>query len=451
MDPSPTGANRSADDGNNRRPRRKRQPKEELLRVDPLFPFSLSTDDRFHRICEKLAPDHFICDPLVRMIDRLKERIAITTAVSDACLRYISPSRAQNFVTNRKELLYDLFKDNSLCLHELADRDVVDLTVYDKLYPHVQEFQSLVSRELDTIVECQVMLEFGILSYPAPARIGQAYLATLTDFLAQPSDLSKLAEFFHQIGQKYFCGLIQNMYNPAKDTPGYDAPVEAEELDMQWCPVTRAWHERSSTAVIQFLPWPFEEPGIRYIYQVPPENGWKVVHGFGNGMAVLSSIKDHLDQNRMVIVPDAGWIHGRKLIVLDDALLDQCSYLHGPRFGELHQNNLIFKTPARPHADNLYFKCLVTLARRRRCCQNDPVEHARLDLKKVPMHQFWKTSFQRQRQWMIDLFGFEPADFEWVMTKACDKVEGMEIEGVDVKVGHPSYSALTSFCRVGWR
>ena len=321
-----------------------------------------------------------------------------------------------NVITSRSLLLLDLSRHNKECLEwldESLDDSIEDSRIYELLCPRVHGFYLLVEKERKSLKEYEQLFEVGILSYPAPARIGQAYLATLADIMARPLGGTGHWEFIQQLGRKYFFGLIRNMYNPAKDTPEYDAPVEADELEMQWCPVTHAWHELSSTAVVRFLSFPFEEPGIANIYRRPKEYEWKVFWGSGNGMVLLSSIKDHLDQNRIVIVPDEESTSGRKLVVLDDSLLDLPSYPHGPRFRDLHQSNLMFKTVARPHLDSLYVNCLVTLARRRRrCCRTDASENAKIDLARVPMHQLWKVSFEKQRKWMVDYFDFELADFE---------------------------------------
>lgn len=431
MDPPPTAAEGSTGGSNGQRPKRRRNKPKPLL-VDPLLPLWKFENLNFHAFCKSRD-----CCELARKEDLLKQRVEVTAAVSDACLRYLSPSRAMNFVTSRGLLLFDLSEHNKECLKWLNENfdeyfhtEVVDPKTYVQIYLRIQEFELLVEEELVALVQYQDVIEIGILAYPAPARIGQAYLATLADILALPSGGVEYVELLDQIGRKYFSGLIRNMYTPAKDTPEYDAPVEADELEMQWCPVTHAWHKLDSTAVVRFLPFPFEEPGIASIYRRPKENGWKVFWGFGNGMVMLSSIKDHLDQNRIVIVPDEKSTSGRKLIVLDDSLLDQPSYPHGPRFRDLHNTNLIFKTVTRPQLDNLYLKCLVILARRRRC-HNDATENAKIDLKKVPMHQLWKFSFEKQRKRMIDYFGFEPADFEWVIAKECHKVDGRNLERGD--------------------
>lgn len=410
MDAPPSTAERSADGSNTqglKKPRRKRQAP---LLVDPLLRFARSTHPGFHALCHQSAASGHTCCPLAEKEELLKERIWVTANVSDACLRYISPSRAMNFLTNRRFLLHDLSRYHKACLKQLAS--LVDPTIYEPLRLRIQEFDLVVWQERHRIWKYQVILEVGILSYPAPARIGQAYLAALADIWVHPIDFADDQDFLKRIGRKYFSGLIRNMYTPAKDTPEYDAPAEEDELEMQWCPVTHAWHELTSTAVLRIMTWPFEEAGISNIFQWPNENAWKIFWGFGNGMVLLSSIKDHLDQDRIVIVPDEESADGRKLLVLDDSLLDQISYPHGPPFRDLHNSNLRFKTMARPHLDNLYIRCLSTLARRRRRRHNDPAENATIDLKRVPMHTLWKLSFEKQREWMIEGFGFEPADFE---------------------------------------
>lgn len=68
------------------------------------------------------------------------------------------------------------------------------------------------------------MLEIGILSYPAPARIGQAYLTTLADIIIQFTDPDEYQGKRHSVGRKYISSLIRNMYTPAKDLPEYDVP-----------------------------------------------------------------------------------------------------------------------------------------------------------------------------------------------------------------------------------
>ena len=414
MDEPSSAAQRSADGRNDRRPKKPRTRKTVLL-VDPLLPYATSTDPGIHALCKESAELGHQCEPLAEKEDLLKERVRVTAGISDSLPRYISLSRAEKFVTSRAELLSDWSDFKIECgdrFKLLASGNRIKHKILMGLLPRMQEFHLLVSNEQKAITQNRAMLEIGILSYPAPARIGQAYLAALADILnilVQSTDDDQYEQNCCRIGQKYFFGLIRNMYTPAKDTPEYDVPPEASELEMQWCPVTQAWHEQSSTAVVQIVPYPYEDPGYAKIFKRVIGKTWKLLWGFGNGMVLHSSIKEHLDQNRIAIVPDKKPPCERKLVVLDDSLLDQASYPNGPRFRDLHNSILTFKTMARPQLPNLYLRCLMTLARRRR--HLDPTEDPKTDLKKVPMHKLWNLDSESKR-WGTQHFGFEAADYE---------------------------------------
>lgn len=393
-------------------PRNRQKP----LLVDPLEAYSIPEVPGFRRSC--IWDEWGFDDCYVRYAEKeeqLKERITVSAAISNAVPRLISPSRAERFVMNRAELLKDLSEHNhdyQNTLKWLAQVSVHKVQI-EQLLIQMRKSDALVSNELEIIERDFARLVTGILSSPAPARIGQAYLAALADSSVRPADATQERAHGNRIGLKCFDNLIQNIYTLAPDAPEYDAPEIAGGQDMRWCwcPVTHAWHEKSSMEMVQIVPYTDEEVDKAEETQARPiQDEWQFHWGLGNGMVLLSRIKEDLENNRIVIIPDEASKNEVKLIVLDDSLFHQAPYPHGPRYWELHKRKLAFKTEARPHPDNLYLRCINTLITRRP--HHQLAEGGKNDLKKVQLHKADTIQFEELRDHLIAQGGFEAGDFE---------------------------------------
>lgn len=99
-----------------------------------------------------------------------------------------------------------------------------------------------------------------------------------------------------------------------------------------------------------------------------------------------------MDKGRLLIVPEFDSARNFKVVLLDESLSETSIYLHGPKFGDIHNRILLFKTACRPGKRYLYFLCLITLFRRHRFVM-DGWER---DQQKLQMGRLWGTS----RRWM---------------------------------------------------
>lgn len=377
--------------GSSRQVRRRKWRK---LLVDPLAPFSTSADLGFCPFSIDLAEDG----------QRLKERIRVTSGISNACLRSISPSRAERFVTDRAALLDDLSHHNRACretLRKLVSSDSGDQETLERLGTGVADFDLIVSTEREAIFRDRVRLEMGILSQRSPALIGQAYLAALAEYSVQSTDPLQRHEDRTKID---FANQVVNLYTPAKESPEYDAP---EELGWRWCPVTHAWHRLSSMTVLQIVPYTIGECNTSLVFGLRQDEGWKALWGFENGMVLVSDVCTNVREDRLVIVPDGESADGLKLVVLDDSLLDQAPYPDGPPYRDLHNTNLMFKTAIRPLKRNLFFRCLMTTFRRH---HHGALGHEN-DSKKIQPNKVWKSYGRLMEESAIRKLTMEVDDF----------------------------------------
>ena len=157
-----------------------RHPSHAAAAIDPLEPISTSVDPGFARF----SPG------LIEAEELLKERARVTWAISNAIPRSISPGRAETFVKHRKGLLRDLACHNASrrdVLRRMQIAKAVDKPTFEKLFTSITDFDRILSKERKHLAHNQEKLARGILAFPAPARIGEAYLAALTEIQAVPA------------------------------------------------------------------------------------------------------------------------------------------------------------------------------------------------------------------------------------------------------------------------
>lgn len=95
-----------------------------------------------------------------------------------------------------------------------------------------------------------------------------------------------------------------------------------------------------------------------------------------------------MDAAQLVIVPDPEIDSGFKIVITDESLLEKrVAPPMEPRFRQLDQKPLEFRTESRPGKRNLYIQCLMAPLRRRRF-QNTGWQNVQ---KKIPMGRIWGT------------------------------------------------------------
>ena len=386
--------------GNRLEKRRKQRESLTMALVDPLERFSTSPEPGFRHLSSEMADER----------DRLNERIRTASASSQLLLESFSPSRAKEYVANREPLLEDLAMHHKSCrnvLRKLNETKSIDKPTMKRLLSGIEELDAILLQERAALARNRVKLEYGILSHPTHARIGEAYLGALVDRLPEPAGAKfKKPGARNNNDQEQFRNLVRNASTPKKGSPEYDAPKTNLPLPLMWCPVTNAWHEQAHTTVAHIVPYGIGEFNASYIFGLPLDEGWKAIWDFKNGLILYSSIEGHLDDGRIVIVPDDESMNELKLVVLDESLLSMHVFLNGPLYRDLNNKRLTFKTEARPLKRNLYFLCLITLFRRRRFmvdgCENDS--------QKIQMGKIWGTPGQWMRGSVIRALALEIGD-----------------------------------------
>lgn len=83
-------------------------------------------------------------------------------------------------------------------------------------------------------------------------------------------------------------------------------------------------------------------------------------------MLLHKKIEKELDAARIIIMQDENDENELKLVVLDESIFNVKVTINGPTFRDLNNQNLEFKTAARPGRRDLYLYYLLTLFRRKR-------------------------------------------------------------------------------------
>ena len=368
--------------------------------VDPLERFAASTEPDYRSFSNELADER----------ERLNERIRTASASSQLRLDSFSPSRAKEYVGNREPLLEDLAMHHKACRNELRnlkETKSVDRSTMKRILSDVDGIDQIVLRERAALARDRVKLENGIMAHPTHGRIGEAYLAALVDRLPEPAGARfKKLEGRSDTDNEQFRKLVRNAYIPTVGSPAHDAPESDLPGPLMWCPVTKDWHQPNHTTVAHIVPYGIGEFNASYIFGLSMDEGWNVIWGFENGLVLFSMIERHLDDGRIVLVPDDESIDEFKLIVLEDSLLSMQLYSNGPRYRDLHNKRLRFKTEARPLKRNLYFLCLITIFRRRRFM----VDCWESDSQKIQMGKIWGTPGQWMRKGVIQALALEIGD-----------------------------------------
>lgn len=389
----------------------KRRKQREALRIafaDPLDKFTDSPEPDLSQFGQELADGGA----------RLKERIRNVSTSSQETIGYFDPEAAQKFVTERESITEELaghLKSRRNKIREARESNTMDMGTAKRALSEIEELDGALLIERGALARNHAKLEFGILSHPSHARIGEAYLAALVENMPEPAG-ARLKKQRARDGydQNQFKTLVRQAYTPAKESPEYDAPDTG--YPMAWCPVTRTWQVLADTTVAHIVPYGIGEFNAAYVFGVPVEEGWKTIWDFRNGLILHSAIERALDAAQLVIVPDGESKEGLKTVVLDESIMDKTASLSIPKFRDLHNSALQFKTKARPHKRYLYFTCLVSLYRRLRFF----VEGSERDRENLEMGKIWGTPGKWMRRSIIKALALEIGD---ILLKAEDGVE----------------------------
>lgn len=376
---------------------------------DPLTSFTASTNQELRHFSQELADD----------AEKLKARIRKTSASSDKEIANFQPGLAKSFIDEREPITEDLANHLKACrtrIREAQSQGVLPLPNAKRLLSGIEDLDAALLQERAALAKNRMKVEYGILSHPTHSRLGEAYLAALVESLSEPSGAKvkkqgKRDKHEHEL----FKRLVRKAYSPQKGDEGYDAPDT--DLHLVWCPVTQAWHESPNVRTAHLVPYAIGEVNAAYIFGLPIEDGWNALWTPHNGIPLYYKVEEAMDKGRLLIVPELDSANNFKVVLLDESLSETSIYLHGPKFGELHNRTLIFKTAFRPGKRYLYFLCLITLFRRHRFV----VEGWEKDQQKLQMGRLWGTPGKWMKASIIRALALEIGD---ICMEATEMEEG---------------------------
>lgn len=353
-----TGCGKQMDHFNRDQKRKKQREALGAEFKDPLTCFTASTNKELRHFSQELADD----------AEKLKARIRKTSASSDEEIANFQPELAKRFVDEREPITEDLATHLKACrtkIREAQSQGVLPLPNAKRLLSGIEDLDAALLKERAALAKNRMKVEYGILSHPTHSRLGEAYLAALVESLPEPSGArvkkqGKRDKHEHELFKK----LVRRAYSPQKGGQGYDSPDTV--LHVLWCPVTQAWHEASNVKTAHLVPYAIGEVNAAYIFGLPIGEGWNALWTPHNGILLYQKVEEAMDKGRLLIVPDFDSASNFKVVLLDESLSDTPIYLYGPKFGDLHNRTLVFKTAFRPRKRYLYFLCLITLFRRHR-------------------------------------------------------------------------------------
>lgn len=395
MDPLPHNGSSRA-----KREEKKRKQRESLRLAfaDPLESFLLSPEPALPSLSQELADKG----------EHLKQRIRNISAASDEIIQKFDPKHAERYVAEREPHAEDVASHIKTCrnkVRELQAKKLVDRSTAKRLLSGMEEFDAALLKERAALARNRMKLEFGILSHPTHARIGEAYLAAIVESLPEPAGARlKKQESRDKYDLDQFKALVRQAYTPTKGTPAYDAPCS--DPPMLWCPITRAWHDTLSMTTAHIVPYGIGEITAAYIFGLPIDEGWTAIWSYKNGLLLHSRVEQAMDAAQLLIVPDVDSGEGLKVVILDDSILEKSPFVGGPKYRELNNTKLIFKTEARPLKRYLYFLCIISLFRRHRFY----VEGSERDQAKLKMGEIWGSPGKWMRCSIIRALALELGD-----------------------------------------
>lgn len=154
------------------------------------------------------------------------------------------------------------------------------------------------------------------------------------------------------------------------------------------------------------MPYGIGEINAAYIFGLPADKGWTAIWSYKNGLLLHSRVERAMDAAQLVIVPDAEPGEGLKVVILDESILNKSPFVGSPKYRDLNNIKLVFKTEARPLKRYLYFLCLISLFRRHRSY----VEGSERDQTKPQMGEIWGSPNKWMRCSIIRALALELGD-----------------------------------------
>lgn len=159
-------------------------------------------------------------------------------------------------------------------------------------------------KERAALARNRMKLEFGILSHPTHARIGEAYLAVIVESLPELAGARLNRQRSRdKYDQEQFKALVRQAYTFTKETPAYDPP--RSDPPMLWCPITRAWHDTMNMTTVHIVPCGIGEINAAYNFGLPADEGWTALWSFENGLLLHSRVEQAVlgAKNMFVVHP----------------------------------------------------------------------------------------------------------------------------------------------------
>lgn len=200
-------------------PAMKRVADKEKLSEDPLEKFVVSPEPALRQISEELANDG----------ESLVKRIRQVSTSSQELIESFSPEAAQKYVTEREPLTEDLADHLKACrtkLREARETGTVDTKTAKRMLSGIEDLDATLLNERAALARNRIKLEYGILSHPTHARIGEAYLAAVVQNLPEPAG-ARIKRQGARDGndQQQFKILVREAYTPAKGSSQYNPRI----------------------------------------------------------------------------------------------------------------------------------------------------------------------------------------------------------------------------------
>lgn len=123
--------------------------------------------------------------------EKLKERLRSVSAASQEHVIKNDEEQARVYVETREKYLNDVtqcLKKSKFVVQEMRLQNFLDKSKAKRTYQELNESDIALVRERATLAANRVKLQYGILSHTSHARIGEAYLAAIAEYLPEPSE-----------------------------------------------------------------------------------------------------------------------------------------------------------------------------------------------------------------------------------------------------------------------
>lgn len=330
-----------------------------------------------------LAALQMVSVELGKQEETLRAELRVFSSEYEKELGSFNPQRVRNFLDKRESIVEQVgrhLKSSRTAVRNARDTRAIDNFTAERILLDIEDLDAAILKERAALAKNRKKLEYTILGHPADASIGEVYLSAVC--VEQVPD------------RVQFESLLTQAYSPAKRAPGDDA---------RWCPISKEWHMSAAIRAVQFVPCGIGEVNASYIFDSMPEKGYELLWGYGNGLLLHANIKKALDAAQIVIVPVEESYNEFKVVVLDEGLLTQTAYVHGPRYADLHNSKLEFLSESRPAKPRLYFNCLISFFRRFR----GRVQGQGMHQQKIEIGKIWKTPGHYMSEGILRAFAYE--------------------------------------------